>query len=122
MIWLASTEELCQQASDDLSLAWQHLGNRSVNRYELWGNRALDLNSIEDGILVAGLPKLWAVARNDYSGIRRLAEAAALVIFDEAHQAIARTYRFITEQLVTYEAPLLGAYRYAGTDRRSWRG
>ena len=108
VIWLASTEELCQQASDDLSLAWQHLGNRPVNRYELWGNRALDLNSIEEGILVAGLPKLWAVARNDYSGIRRLAEAAALVIFDEAHQAIARTYRFITEQLVTYEAPLLG--------------
>ena len=108
IIWLASSEELCQQASDDLAQAWRYLGNRTVNRYEFWGDRNVDLDQIGDGILVAGLPKLWSVARNNYSLIRQLAEAAALVIFDEAHQAIARTYKFITNQLVTYQAPLLG--------------
>ena len=35
VIWLASTEELCQQASEDLAHAWKHLGNRPVNQYEL---------------------------------------------------------------------------------------
>ena len=108
VIWLASTEELCQQASDDLAQAWLYLGNRPVNRYEFWGDRSVDLGHIEDGILVAGLPKLWSVARNDYNAIRQLAEAAALVIFDEAHQTVARTYRFITQQLINYQAPLLG--------------
>ena len=58
--------------------------------------------------MVAGLPKLWAVAKNDHTALTSLANATALVIFDEAHQAIARTYRFITEQLVTYQPPLLG--------------
>ena len=108
VIWLASTEELCQQASDDLARAWQFLGNRPINRYQFWGDLSIDLKHIDDSILVAGLPKLWSVAQKDYHTIRYLAEAAALVIFDEAHQAVAPTYRFITEQLITYQAPLLG--------------
>ncbi len=108
VVWLASTEELCQQASDDLAHAWEHLGNRPVNQYELWGNRNMDSGLMRDGILVAGLAKLRQVARNDYRFISHLAQAAALVIFDEAHQAIAPTFRFITEQLTTYQIPLLG--------------
>ena len=108
VVWLASTEELCQQATDDLARAWQLLGNRPVEGYQLWGDRKVDLADLQGGILVAGLPKLWSIARRDYQTIRSLAETAALVVFDEAHQAIARTYRFITEQLVTYQAPLLG--------------
>ena len=108
VVWLASTEELCQQASDDLTEAWNHLGNRPVNHYELWGNRDLDLNQLKEGILITGLAKLASKAKKDYSAIRQLAERAALVIFDEAHQAIAQTYRFVTEQLISYRAPLLG--------------
>ena len=108
IIWLASTEELCQQASDDLAYAWRYLGNRPVNRYELWGNRNVNPREMKDGIMVAGLPKLWQVARNDYGLMQQLAQSAALVIFDEAHQAVAQTYRFLTEQLITYQAPLLG--------------
>ena len=40
--------------------------------------------------------------------MQSLAEITAGVIFDEAHQAIARTYRYLTEQLLSYEPPLLG--------------
>ena len=108
VIWLASTEELCQQASDDLVEAWSHLGNRTVDIHEFWGNKSTDLTKMHGGFLVAGLPKLWATAKNDHTALNSLANATALVIFDEAHQAIAHTYRFITEQLVTYQPPLLG--------------
>ena len=108
VIWLASTEELCQQASDDLAQAWSYLGNRTVDIHEFWGEKPIDLTKISSGFLVAGLPRLWATARYDHTALTSLANAAALVIFDEAHQAIARTYRFITEQLVAYQPPLLG--------------
>ena len=40
--------------------------------------------------------------------MRNLAEVTAGVIFDEAHQAIARTYKYLTEQLLSYQPPLLG--------------
>lgn len=108
IVWLASTEELCQQASDDLAEAWSFLGNRPVHIHEFWGNKPTDLNCVDDGFLVAGLPKLWAVARRDQHILRNLINSTALVIFDEAHQAIAKTYQFITEQLLTYQPPLLG--------------
>ena len=108
VVWLASTEELCDQAADDLTRAWSHLGNRPAKVYRFWGNHFVDLESLQDGFLVAGLPKLWAASRQDIRLMRNLAEATAGVIFDEAHQAIARTYQFLTEQLVSYNPPLLG--------------
>ena len=108
VIWLASTDELCQQAIEDLTQAWESLGNRPVNLYQLWGDHRFDFNHMEDGILVAGLPKLRAVARSYHPAIQQLAESAALVIFDEAHQVVAPTYRSMTEDLISHQAPLLG--------------
>ena len=108
VVWLASTEELCDQAAEDLERAWSVLGNRPIAIYRFWGDSSLDLTDLESGFLVAGLPKLWAVSGKDVRLMRDLAEVTAGVIFDEAHQAIARTYRYLTEQLLTYQPPLLG--------------
>ena len=108
VVWLASTEELCAQAADELARAWQHLGNRPAMVHRYWGDSTLDLHNLEGGFLVAGLPKLWAVSGRDVQLMQRLAEITAGVIFDEAHQAIARTYRYLAEQLLSYQPPLLG--------------
>lgn len=108
VVWLASTEELCDQAADDLEQAWSVLGNRPIEIYRFWGDSSLDLSELESGFLVAGLAKLWAVSGKNVRLLRDLAEVTAGVIFDEAHQAVARTYRYLTEQLLTYQPPLLG--------------
>ena len=108
VVWLASTEELCEQAANDLVEAWEHLGNRPVMVHRYWGDSFLDLYNLEGGFLVAGLPKLWAVSGRNVRLMRSLAEITVGVIFDEAHQAIARTYRYLTEQLLSYQPPLLG--------------
>lgn len=108
VVWLASTEELCAQAAEDLARAWQHLGNRPIGVYQYWGNSFLDIYNLESGFLVAGLAKLWAASGNDVRLMQNIAERTAGVIFDEAHQAVARTYRHLTEQLLSYQPPLLG--------------
>lgn len=108
IVWLASTEELCEQAAADLTRAWETLGNRPVAMQRFWGDYSADLNGLKEGFLVAGLSKLWAASNKRVGFIRDIAEVTAGVIFDEAHQAIAPTYKFITEGLVTYRAPLLG--------------
>ena len=108
VVWLASNEELCAQAADELARAWKSLGDREVNVYRYWGDASFPLRNLGDGLLVAGLQKLWAVSANDIRLLNDLAENAACVIFDEAHQAIAQTYEFLTEQLTTYRPPLLG--------------
>ena len=60
------------------------------------------------GFLVTGLAKLRAAAFQDNTLLAHLAHCAAAVIFDEAHQAVAATYSFITEQLCSARLPLLG--------------
>ncbi len=108
VIWLASTEELCDQAAETLERAWQHVGQRNVTMNRFWGGHRIDLRQIEGGFLVAGLAKLWAVASQDNTWSPHLAQRTAGVIFDEAHQAVARTYSYLTEQLIGSRTPLLG--------------
>ena len=108
VIWLASTEELCEQAADELAKAWTYLGLRDAAIHRYWGNRSLDLRHLPSGFLVTGLAKLRAAAFQDNTLLAHLAHCAAAVIFDEAHQAVAATYSFITEQLCSVRPPLLG--------------
>lgn len=108
VIWLASTEELCEQAADTLAAAWKHLGLREINVHRYWGNRTLDLRRLPTGFLVTGLAKLRSTANSDVTLLAHLASCTAGVVFDEAHQAIASTYEFVTEQLCSVRPPLLG--------------
>lgn len=108
VIWMASTEELCEQAADQLSEAWASLGWRDVCIHRHWGNRSLDLRKLSSGFLVTGLAKLRAVALQDYTLLPHLAHRTSGVVFDEAHQAVAETYSFMTEQLCSARPPLLG--------------
>ena len=108
VVWLASTEELCQQAADQLARGWKHLGKRDAYIHRHWGNLLLDLTHLEFGFLVTGLAKLRSAASRDNTLLARLATCVSAVIFDEAHQAVANTYSFVTEQLCSGRPPLLG--------------
>ena len=108
VIWLAATEELCEQAADQLSDAWTYLGRRDACIHRYWGSWSLDLRRLPSGFLVTGLAKLRSAAFQDNTLLAHLAHCAAAVIFDEAHQAVAETYSFITEQLCSVRPPLLG--------------
>ncbi len=108
VIWLAATEELCEQAAEQLSRAWIYLGRRDACIHRHWGTKSAELRDLHSGFLVTGLAKLRSAAFSDNTLLAHLAHRAAAVIFDEAHQAIAATYSFITEQLCSVKPPLLG--------------
>ena len=109
VVWLASREELCDQAADELVRAWSCLGNREVSVHRYWANSSLDVNGqITEGFLVAGLAKMLAAARRSTGLLVGVSDRLVGVVFDEAHQAIAKTYEYVTEQLLTYRPPLLG--------------
>lgn len=108
VVWLASTEELCEQAAEQLTRGWGCLGLRDLYVHRYWGDLTLDLRQLESGFLVTGLSKLRAAATADNTLLAHLANRTAAVIFDEAHQAVAETYSFVTEQLCSRRPPLLG--------------
>lgn len=119
VIWLAHSEELCEQAAREFLRAWGHLGNRDVALMRYWGSEEGDLGAVRDGIVVAGLQKTVQIGRRSIGAIGKLGARASLVVMDEAHQAVAPTYRRILEALVDPypQTKLLGL---TATPGRSW--
>ena len=99
VIWLAASAELLEQAADAFQNAWPQLGNREIDILRFWGNYTPDLSRVSDGIIIAGLQKMYALKTKDHIGLLRLGKSVKLVVIDEAHQAIAPTYREIIDIL-----------------------
>lgn len=121
VIWLASSEELCEQAVEEFNIAWSFLGNRSVQLHRVWGDYNLEINKVNDGIIVGGFAKFTNMIRkaNGIGLIGKLATKCSLVVMDEAHQAIAPSYKLILDTLfsVGKENRLLGL---SATPGRTW--
>ena len=119
VVWLASGKELLEQATDAFKTAWHHLGTRPVQLGAMWGKLEPDLAAFSDGFLAVGLAKAWALLNGrDPGWAARLASKVRLVVFDEAHQSVARTYRRIADELtVDYRCALLGL---TATPGRTW--
>lgn len=119
VVWLAHSEELCEQAVEEFQKAWASKGSRLVEVQRWWGPHELKLPIIRDGIIVAGLSKAYASARRSLADIGAIAGQVSLVVMDEAHQAIAPTYQLLLDVLTEAgrPAPLLGL---TATPGRTW--
>lgn len=119
VVWLAHSEELCEQAVEEFKKAWAAKGNRAVDVQRWWGPHDLQLPIIRDGIIVAGLSKAYSSARRSLADVGAIAGHVSLVVMDEAHQAIAPTYKLLLDVLTEAgrPAPLLGL---TATPGRTW--
>jgi len=119
VLWLAHSEELCEQAVEEFRKAWSARGNRQVEVRRWWGPYAMDGGPIEDGLVVAGLQKVYSELKNSIGRLGAIAARANLVVMDEAHQAIAPTYRTLLDLLTESgrPTPLLGL---TATPGRTW--
>jgi superfamily II DNA or RNA helicase len=99
IVWLAVSRELLEQAAETFESAWSSLGNRRVTLHRFWGARADAPIDLEDGLLVAGLAKMHAWRERDPVDFLKFSARVRLVVIDEAHQAIAPTYRAVIEAL-----------------------
>lgn len=118
VVWLARGRELLEQAAVEFEQAWTVLGNREVAVARMWGDAPTDLDAIEDGIVILGLDKASAAANADPSFLDRLGLRTTLTTFDEAHQAIAPTYRRVVDALtLRSDSSLLGL---TATPGRTW--
>ena len=119
VVWLASGKELLEQAALAFKEAWSHLGTRPVQIGFIQGQHDLDFERFSDGLLAIGLAKAWSMLSTTHpEWTMTVARRARLIVFDEAHQSIARTYSRITDELTTdYRCALLGL---TATPGRTW--
>lgn len=117
--WLAQNAELLDQAAGEFEEAWRHLGNRPVDLVRFWGHRNPNLRAASDGLVIAGLGKMYAFDNRDPAAMLRLADRTSLTIIDEAHQAIAPTYASILTALHT-KRPKNALLGLTATPGRTW--
>jgi len=107
VLWLVHGRELCNQAANEFNSAWTILGGRPLKV----GRVFQDFNEItivDDGLLVAGLSKLWILISRELAPgeVSRLASKISLIVFDEAHQSVAYTYRTMIDTLMGYNSTI----------------
>ncbi len=110
VVWLAHSEELCDQAVEEFEKAWGILGDRAVQVYQNFaGCRVGSLDNVTDGFLVAGLNLFYNQSLTQASEFLNLSRRTSLIVMDEAHQAVAPTYKHLLSLLCPMEkTPLLG--------------
>ncbi len=121
VLWIAHGQELCDQASEELSNAWAMLGERSLKFVRFYGD-ASDAwpSELDDGIIVAGLSKLWKfIPKLEAQEVTQRAKNLSLIIFDEAHQSVAPTYKQMVDILMDWN-PEIGLLGLSATPGRSY--
>lgn len=121
VVWLAHSEELCEQAAQEFERAWQLLGNRQIDVIRHFGSHAAEnLGPTSNAFVVISLQSAHALAFSSVNdgSLFSLGRKAGLVVIDEAHKATASTYEHVLDLL----APR-GSCRLLGltaTPGRSW--
>lgn len=115
VLWLADREELCSQAYEEFAKAWKALGNRSTSLYGFYSSSSESLGGIDSGFVVAGLHKFLSLRKSNSRQLKllykELAEKITLVIFDEAHKAVAPKFQEVLQDFITdksFHADLVG--------------
>jgi len=99
VLWLAHSEELCEQAAEEFEKSWNALGIKEVELHRCFGDHKCDLANVRSGVVVGGLQKIFSRSQKEQDVFFKLSRKTALVIMDEAHQAIAPTYQHVLDML-----------------------
>jgi DNA repair protein RadD len=117
VIWFANTKELLDQAYDEFNKAWTSLGDHAIQSVKFWDKSTVDLTTLKGCFIVAGLDKAHQALMKNIGAMSAFASTCALVIMDEAHMAIAPTYKMLIETMTVNKAALIGL---SATPGRTW--
>lgn len=101
VIWITASNELCEQASNEFLKAWSLLGSYKTSCYNYFGKHSLSLGGIKSGFLVAGIQQLYnRMTQENSLQFKDLSKNCTLLVFDEAHQCVAPTYKATVDQII----------------------
>jgi DNA repair protein RadD len=109
VVWLAHSEELCEQAYDCFEEVWCHVAKRPIRLIRSWGaNSSLPFEFKESAFIVGSFAKLYAKLKKTPVNFQLLAQRTFLLIVDEAHKIVAPTYNEVTKALLGNQTRLMG--------------
>lgn len=93
VVWLAHSQELCEQAFQCFVDVWTHLGSRPLTAARAWGDHPIPEAPGGAMFVVAGFQKVRAARGLDRGFVDRIQSSCVLIVIDEAHKTIAPTFR-----------------------------
>jgi len=108
VVWLAHTEELCQQAHDEFISTWEKIGNRRFSVYKLFKKHRHPIQKINDGIIIMSLDLAYTYTKNDQTNFLSLSRKTNFIVMDEAHMAVAPSYKQVLDLLYSKTTVLIG--------------
>jgi DNA repair protein RadD len=109
ILWIANSEELCEQCVESFKDVWSHIGLFDVDIIRAWGPNSLVVPQ-KTAFIVAGFSKLYSQFNRDSALAKIIAQPLLMIIVDEAHQIVAPTYAQVIEKIRegNYSAHLIG--------------
>lgn len=105
-IWIAHTEELCEQAIYSLRTIWQHNQKSTLRIIRYWGGYEPAEEELYGSFVFSTYQKLGSKKSNYFNSI--LSKTCSVVVVDEAHKAVAPTYRLSIDNICEFGANLIG--------------
>lgn len=93
LIWLAQSEELCEQAIASISQVWSSKEfTDSLRVYRFFGNHDHNIEDYNGGVVVCTINKIYNSINSDSDLIKEIISKCGALIIDEAHRAISSMY------------------------------
>lgn len=113
VVWLAHSEELCEQAVQTFLSIWTKLGTENANVYSMWGGRKPDkIDLSKPCFIVTSFQSCYSSIHSnkdsDFDRFAVIRRECSLLIVDEAHMSMAPTYKKAIEFLCNSTTILIG--------------
>lgn len=105
IVWIVNSSELAEQAFQSFNNLWLLRGDRPISMFRFFGNFDNKFNE-DSGVVFATFEKCNPSRGKD--NYKNLCKKSKCVIVDEAHGSCANTYSEIINDLISYDATLIG--------------
>jgi len=99
ILWLAHSEELCEQAIDSCEKIWVHKGDSELSIIRYWGTYKNHTFDMYESFIFASLQKLVSLQRKGDEIFKFIKNHIDVIIVDEAHKTLAPTYKKLITEL-----------------------
>ena len=113
IVWLAHSEELCEQAASEFENIWSKLGSESAQIVRLWGGNSpdgLDISKLT--FIVTSFDTAYQMSTTPknvrFAIFNNIRIKCSLIIVDEAHQSTAPTYEAAISLLSNHSTKIVG--------------
>lgn len=120
VVWLAHSTELCDQASQCFLDLWPHLGKRNVKLQRLYGGHQVSgsKEKVAD-FLCASFQSMYLSVKDYSSNFSDMLHGNKLIVVDEAHRAVAPTYKKVIQALTGSGGVVMGLTATPGRTYRN---